>query len=388
MWAFAIIWNLVTLTFYFADPDELSLSNPTAYIALVFPLIGIYLLYQAIRRTLEWKRFGVIEFVMDPFPGSIGGHVGGSLDLSGSSRASEYRVELECVYNYESGSDNSSNERIRWAQAGSAKVETSAGGTRLLFRFDIPDDLPESDIERSKDHYYWRLKVDAELPGINLERQYDIPVYRTSERSSDIEHDISSQVQDLQRLHGAEDQAAMQRGDFQSRSLRMRERGNELQLYFPMFRNKIATFFSLIFAAGTGAITYAIVNSFGGASFLGVVAIFVSLPFGAIALFTGVATIYQPFNNLRITIDRRKIVAFRRLLIFPIYYKTVRASEVTSLKVESAGSTGQGSGKVEHFRVIAYHSGGDKFTIAESIDGEELARQLQEFLLNRIKYGY
>jgi hypothetical protein len=43
-----------------------------ALIRLLFPLVGIWLIACAIRRTREWRRFGAAPVTLDPVPGSIG----------------------------------------------------------------------------------------------------------------------------------------------------------------------------------------------------------------------------------------------------------------------------------------------------------------------------
>ncbi|MCG8378757.1 MAG: DUF3592 domain-containing protein, partial [Proteobacteria bacterium] len=67
-WFFAIIWNAVSSPILFFLDDELKKGNYAALIGLLFPIVGIYLIKIAWNRTREWRRYGVIEFVMDPFP--------------------------------------------------------------------------------------------------------------------------------------------------------------------------------------------------------------------------------------------------------------------------------------------------------------------------------
>ena len=161
-------------------------AGATARAGLLFPLVGIFLLKKAWDLTREWRRFGVIELEMDPFPGAIGGHVGGRLLIQGTYQGdSEYHVELACVRSYVSGSgkNRSRRESVLWSETGTARSTITASpkgmGTRLSFRFDVPDNLPESDISQSGDYYLWRIRLTAEIPGTNLDRDYSIPVFRT-----------------------------------------------------------------------------------------------------------------------------------------------------------------------------------------------------------------
>ena len=270
MWAFAIIWNGISSPLLFVLEDEIRKGNYAALIGLLFPLIGLFLIKKAWGMSREWQRFGIIELEMDPFPGSIGGHVGGSFVIKNVHEFNaKYKVELECVYSYMSGSgDNRSRrENIKWAEGGFAKVVTAAQGIRIKFRFDVPDNLAEADVEQRGDYYFWRLKVSSDLPGIDLNREYNIPVFKTQAYSKSIRHDLSAQVEEIRENKAIQSQAAISSGNFDrtalARSLRYKNKGNKQVFYFPMFRNKMLTIFALIFAGGFDFAAYSINEGFG-----------------------------------------------------------------------------------------------------------------------------
>ncbi len=393
MWFFAIIWNAISSPVLFFFEEEWSKGNFGILIALLFPLVGIILLYKAISMTREFRRFGIIEFVMDPYPGGIGGNVGGSLQIEGLNEYdAEYRIELECVYSYMSGSgdDRRRYENIRWAEAGNAQVDSMGMGVRLSFRFDIPDNLPEADIEQKESYTFWRLKVKAEIPGVDLDRTYNIPVYNTGERSRYVSRDLSAQALEVRESEAEESQAAISRGDFHltelSRSLRFSETQQQARLYFPMFRNKVLTVFSLIFAGGFDFATYSILSGFGssGGAF-GILAVIFAIPFGLIGLLATIAAIYLPFNNLTVTIGNGQVKILRRLFFIPVLIKRINNHEVHRLSVKSSGSTGQGTKMISHYKVTAHYGVGKTATIAEDIDGVDLANQFKDYLFTRIQ---
>ena len=135
-WFFAIVWNLVSaVTPFIAYREVVGKGNYVALVALLFPLIGIGLLVWAVRRTLEWRRFGPVPVTLDPFPGSIGGHVGGTVDLAVPFDPS-LRVEatLTGLESYVSGSgrNRSRRERAKWQDARLAHAEP--GGRGVLGR--------------------------------------------------------------------------------------------------------------------------------------------------------------------------------------------------------------------------------------------------------------
>ena len=57
------------------------------------------------------------------------------------------------------------------------------------------------------------------------------------------------------------------------------------------------------------------------------------------------------------------------------------------MSIKKSGSTGQGNRKIEHYKIEANYNRGDSITLAEDIDGEDLANSFKEYLLQRTKYG-
>ena len=391
MWGFAIVWNAISSPLLFVLEDEIRDGNYAALLGLLFPLIGLFLIRQAWKMTREWQRFGVIELEMDPFPGSIGGHIGGTLLVKNVyDFNAKFNVELECVYSHMSGSgDNRSRrENIKWAEGGLAKVVAAGNGVRIRFRFDIPEKLPESDSEQNGDYYFWRFKVKADLKGTDLNREYNIPVYKTQVHSKTIRHDITAQVEEFRENKAIETKAAISSGDFAStalsRALRYKNKGNKQIFYYPMFRNKILTLFALIFGGGFGFAALSINGGFGNGGIMGIGMLLFSLPFALVGLFASIAAIYLPLNNLTVTLEGRSIKALRRLFIFPIKYNVLQGNDIKKMEVKSTGSTGQGVRQIKHYKVIAHTKTFKKITIAEDIDGEDLANQLKEFLCKRL----
>jgi len=396
MWFFAIFWSAVSSpVLFFALEDELKKGNYAILIALLFPLVGLFLIKKAWDITREWKRFGVIELEMDPFPGSIGGHVGGTLHLKNvDALDAKYKVELESVYTYVSGSgkNRSRKENIKWFEAGFARIVPTLDGIDLRFRFDVPDNLSESDIEQSGDYYFWRLKVSAEIPGVDLHREYNIPVFLTGAESSYVQHNISAQVEELKKEKAEDIQSALAQGDLLStalvRSIQFKDEDNKFSFYFPMFRNKALTVFALIFGGGFGFATFSMNQSFASDGAMSIVIIIFSIPFALIGLLSSLAAIYLSFNSLSISLAERRVKAVRRLFFIPIKRSIIAIDDIKDMEVKSAGSTGQGAKQIKHFKIVVHTINNKKFTIAEDIDGEELANQFKDFIFNRLTMTY
>jgi hypothetical protein len=396
IWGFAIVWNAISWPVVFALPDELAKSNYAVLIGLLFPLVGLVLLYQALRATNEFRRFGVVLFEMDPYPGGIGGNVGGHIVLPrldyaiATASTSKLSVRLECVYSYVSGSgDNRSRrESIKWAEEGEPQVENAGQGVRLSLRFSVPENLPEAEVKQNGNYHFWRLSVEADIPGVDLDRQFNIPVFRNGGKSQSSLHDISAGVAQRKAAESEEARQLIAMGKFDlpglSRAMRYSDYGGEISMAFPMFRNKVLTLFAAIFAGGFGFGSYQMIRMALRGEGFGIFVGLFSLPFVLVAIVASIATVYLLFNNLRVRIARNEITVLRRLMFIPVYYRRLKVTDIASLSIKQTGSTGQGVKQVRHFKILANDRRGGKVTLAEDIDGKDVAGHFRDYLAGRL----
>ena len=390
-WIIMLFWNGISSPILFKFAEEWHKQNYAIALALVFPLIGVYLIYYAVTTTLEWVRFGKLTFVMDPFPGAIGGNVGGHVDINHlKEMRTQYKVELECVYSYVSGSgkNKSRSELVKWAEAGTAKINATGQGVRLSFRFDIPSELPESSIKQTGDYYFWRLKLNADLPGVDLNRTYNIPVFSTGQHSQYVDYDISAQAQQVRAKAAQISQSSVQRGAFHEtalkKSLRYTHDNGSDQFYYPMLRNKAFTMFAALFAGGFGFATYSIFTHFVSNSPMGLFMVIFAIPFALVALIASLVVIYLPLSNLTVMIRFGELFIKRRIFVFPIKRYHLRSDNIDRLSVKLSGSAGQGVKKLQYFKILAHTQDHRKITLAEGIEGEDLANQFKEFLADKL----
>ena len=394
-WLFAIVWNAISTPVLFSLREELHKDNYAALIALLFPAVGLFLIYKAISRTLEYRHFGRVLFNMDPYPGAIGGHVGGyiqvkKLDYRRASEAQTLSLKLECIHSYVSGSgkNRSRRESIKWAERGRPEIENASEGVNLAFRFNVPEHLPQADVEQSDAYHFWRLSVMADVPGIDLDRSYNIPVFATGATSSGISHDVSAQAAAVRKREADATGLAIASGKFDieglSRGMRLRDEGNRIHLTFPMFRDKFLTLFAVIFAGGFGFASYSMAGMVSGSGLFGFFIAIFGMPFFLVALVAAIAAIYLPFNNLRVDIAPGEVSVLRRLLVIPIFRRQLQGAEISHLSIKRSGSSGQGVDKIEHFKINAQDKQGRKVALAEDIDGEDVAMHFRDYLAQRI----
>ena len=366
-WVFAIFWNAISSFMPFLAYREITESgNYIVLIMLLFPLVGISLLAWAVRRTLEWRRFGPAPVTLDPFPGSIGGHVGGTIDLNlPYDPNAKFRLTLTNIHSHISGSgkNRSRKESARWQDAIVAHAEPGNKGTRLTFRFDVPEGEHESDADQDSSYYVWRLNLAAELPGADLDRDYEIPVYATAESSRFLSGRAIERARAEQKSideQSVRDIVNLGHGPMGKR------------LYFPMGR-----FFSsalggvLVGAIFAGTGWYLLTHE--GHTIFGSI-------FGGLGALIGAWCLYLMFNSLEVRQTGTGIRIIRRLLGIPVGSKELQRGDIVELSKKSTMKTQSGGKHIVYYNVYAVDRSGRRHVIGEGFRGESQANAAMELI--------
>ena len=377
VWGITIFWNLMSYTA--AIPATIEVFEKQNYIALVawlFPLFGLGLLYWAIKKTKEWKRFGITLLTMDPYPGSINGHVGGHVQVNMPYDPKlNYKVTLNCVHSYASGSGKSRtrHQSVKWQDKGYAKVKPKAQNIFLEFCFDVPDNLPISQ-EVSDSYHLWRLDLESEMEGADLNRSFVIPVYNTEQHQTQIYSDFdSAEYQPL----------GVDKLTIQS-LIPFKDSSSMRDIYYPMFR-KPAMSLGLTFV---GAI-FAVVGLFLWQQAskddwtFSFILYFMSSVFSFIGGAILIGGIYSAFNSLHVKLDGFTLHYKRKFLIFTLKNISIPYSKISDInaKISSTSHTGKNH-KVE-YKVYA-NVNKDKLTLAEHIDSASKKDFVIDYFKQRI----
>jgi hypothetical protein len=361
-WAFAAFWNAISaVTPFIAWREVVDNQNYPALLALVFPLVGLGLLAWAVRRTLEWRRFGAAPVVLDPFPGSIGGHVGGTIDLAMPfDSTAKFHVTLTNLYSYVSGSgkNRSRKEDAKWRDELAAHAEPGARGTRLTFRFDVPGGLDESDAQQTGDSYYrWRLNLRGELRGTDIDRDYDLPVYATARQSRHLP------------------ERAMQRSRDERDALadgRVRDRVQILHapmgkaMFYPMGRHLGANLMGLVFGGIFAAAGWFLIVKEGMTIFGGV--------FAGVGALVALGAFYMMTNSLEVSQDGTSVHTLRRWLGIPIRRKTMARSRFARFGKKTSMKSQSGGKHVIHCAITMLDHDGNQMVVGDGFRGESEAR--------------
>lgn len=188
----AKLWRSWLLAFFVLLPSllflvvGLSFWGEHIFTLVVFEgpmlVIGLVLLVLASRASLSRRRFGIGFVTLDPFPGAIGGDLGGIIELDlGYNQALRPELTLNCLKSVRG--KGTSGETLIWQAKGCAKAWPGAKGCQLGFRFVLPQGLPQASLSKTHDAIIWRLELRCQGPGVRFERDFELPVFATGAKS-------------------------------------------------------------------------------------------------------------------------------------------------------------------------------------------------------------
>lgn len=369
-WAFTLFWLLCTSPVLFVIPEELAKENWLALLAFLFPLVGVGMLAYAVKITREWRKYGATELTLDPYPGSLGGHVGGTIDVRPTRGEETFEVVLQCVYSCMSGSgkNRSRREEVRWQAAGPA-VPTPRG---LEFRFDVPADLPASEEKAGNSYHYWRLQLRNDAPQVPLDRSFDVGVFATAQTSQHIAVDTTAAGRDsaAQALAGALEDPARAREIREKHGLSVERRGDWLRMVLHTGRQKGMALG--MFAAGAA---FAAVGLFVPPDDFS--ATLIKWVFGIFGWCLVLGACYVPFNRLEVRVGPAEIKRVRAWLGIVIRRQRIRPAQLRELAIKRGSSTQVGARTTIYYRLVGKGPFGE-FRFLESISDKPLVEALRD----------
>jgi len=358
IWVFAAFWNLISSPVIFAVPGEWAKGNHPILIALLFPLVGMGMIIYAVMKTREWRRFGPTPLQLDPFPGSIGGDVGGTIQINQTLPGRVIaNVQLSCVYVYSrgSGKNRETVHDVQWQDQQRVRVEPGLRGSQIKFRFSTPEDLPSSQV-KSMPYYEWTLEVSCDIPGADLSRTFEIPVF-----------DNGSQRQSMVRPLSVEN--APGTPIVPDSVMRQSQTAQGLRLYFPLFR-----------ALGSGIIVTLVGGVFAGIAWVFAFGgmrhpppLIFPIVFGPLGLLALLGGLYMLGNSLTVVANSNGIQVTRRVFGFPFNWY-IPVANIRSIDIAKGMQSSQGNSSTLYYTLKVHTSMGRKVTVAESLPGASAAR--------------
>lgn len=188
IWIFAVFWNLVSgPVTVLVIPRELQKGNKVVLFALLFPLVGLGLLSAAIYATMQRRKYGRTVFKLLANPCVIGGQAAGMIEIPRKVKPQDgFKVELKCIRRLVTGSGKhrTTSETTLWEERATVTQDLlthEQERTGVPVQFMIPASAEEASKEACNPSIHWRLKVEADVPGVDLNETFELPVFRTAE---------------------------------------------------------------------------------------------------------------------------------------------------------------------------------------------------------------
>jgi len=154
LWVFAFFWNVLSFPIaLIAVPDIVNSGEWLGLLVLLFPLVGLFILWAAIKSTWTAIRMGGAQIALQPAEPRLGQVVGGHVTFKrGVAAGDAFKAKLECI-TVDNGSPLS-----HWKAEKETRVIQGPQGARLGFSFDTPARLPALAGERDESTT-WKLEL-------------------------------------------------------------------------------------------------------------------------------------------------------------------------------------------------------------------------------------
>jgi hypothetical protein len=179
MWAVAALWNCISSPVLLVLARELRKGNYAILLALLFPLVGLWLLWRALHATAQYLKFGCASLQLESTPGVIGGYLRGHIHVRTPVEAESVEVALDCIQMEISGNgkNRSRTANVVWQQVRASKPDLDGrGGCRIPVDFTIPYECLPSSPSTDRN---WHVRAEAAVDGIDFGSKFTVPVDRT-----------------------------------------------------------------------------------------------------------------------------------------------------------------------------------------------------------------
>jgi len=190
-WVAAVLVNMLSLPVSLAGISQgLRTQDPKLIIPAAIELLGLMVLFGAIRATIRFERFGKTYFEMTSLPFSPGSRLAGMIHIQLNTDAGHgVDIKLACIRRIVigSGKNRSTQQVPLWEDSKSVLPESlirSPLDTMIPVEFALPADAFQTDHDNPSDQVVWLLKAKADVPGVNYSDEFEVPVFRTGSSPS------------------------------------------------------------------------------------------------------------------------------------------------------------------------------------------------------------
>ncbi len=376
-WLFAIVWNALTWAAIILAGENILKAfdeTPVFYFFALFPVIGVWVVYRAIVQTLAWKKFGKTPLVMDPFPGHLGGSVGGYVDVPVAYDLNhQVKISLSCLHHYwrKSGGDNEKTTDAIWQDSIVIRPEPAINKTRIRFAFNPTADLPESQPDGA-DTYVWEVHIYFPLVGNDFDRKFVIPVIKATEQEiASASRFTKISLENVSRV--------VKPG--KTRVPKITRSGNSTAFHYPQFRNKGWGIGLILFGVLLGVFSWFMQQQF--SDFMPMTSL---LMFGLVALVTTALMslgCYMLLHSLSAEVSSAGINIKHKLLGFN-FGGNIDAASIADIVKHKSGSTSGGRSTRVWYSLKVIEKNGQESTVGDSLEGSSYAESIRKKMIEKL----
>ena len=361
--------------------------NPSTFspqlLLFVLPIGWLLTLRPMYRYWWRWRRYRGVSLTLDPYPGSVGGQVGGYISVPlrwGAKMPVDVRLNCVRVSVSGSGKSRSRSEKVRWRKRARARATPSgADATRIEFLVDVDDELPSSDVEQGGSYTYWAVRI--QLAGSGFDQSFEIPVFVTGR----------SQVSKL-RLPGG-DPASQNKSvsDVSKAVADVRETDAGFAIDFPPGRDgamgTVLATIGLFMGAVAGFMWFQVYLELAHGNtqyFALLVSTVIASGFSLFAVPLFLGGIYMRTNQLFLILDEDWLMVERKAF-GRRFRKLISTDDIHDLDKTVTAQSGQGASANIYYAIKLETRQGQEINVADGIPGQENADALLDFLLSKIK---
>lgn len=355
---FTVLWNVMSwpaVALQIEKTYRMEGLGVTLIMAM-FPAIGLILIFMLTRMILQRKKFGKTPLSLDPFPGSIGGQVGGKIAVNKECTPHvKYKVSLVCVKQYytRSGGSQEMREKLVWQKESFAKYFFSGSNGELAFSFDVPADLPSSSVEDDgQAKHIWRLHLESSQ--IKLSRTFEIPVF------------VSDKIQ-ISSVKAAVPEYVQAHENKQKLNQFLPTDGG--RIHYPMFYKPGNKFFFLFVGVFFAAIIGFLWSE---------MPVFMAIIFLSVSALMIVFSVYLLFKSLTVVLDGSYLKVTHCFMGFFPRHQKVPYGEISGFKEKEVLRSQSGNKHTVYYSLFAVTHSGQELKIAQQIEGQNAVDLIEE----------
>jgi len=381
-WVAAVLANMFSLPVSLGSISKLlSTQDPKYIFPSAFGLLGLLVLFGAIRATIRLERFGKTYFEMASLPFSPGSRLAGAIHIhldTDVRRGVDLKLWCARIVVTGSGKDRSTHKMPLWEESKNIPATSLVHGpldTIIPVEFTIPSDALQTDDDNPNDKIQWSLQVKADVPGVNYSDEFELPVFRQAQSpeapapapawQTNSSFEISSGSQTATPPESSVETGA-EVPEPELHRVAVTDSPQGLEFYFRAGRNRFRAVLFVVLAAGCGALLYALIHARQRPP------IFAFFIVGLLTFAMTLASIRAALTSTRIVVGNG-VISWRRAVLGIGRTRQMQIADVASILVVTSIQQASSSGSTLYSLRMQTNSG-KNHTLVDDIQSRQEAR--------------